>query len=246
MDRHHCGRIADHPADGLLRPQPPAGRHGGRTGSRARRRSRRQGLRAGQPRRSPRLRRHRARMLDRYTPAQLIGFARRLDPGLTAHDFADAGRQLDHIADQEFSRYGLSHHDVAALRAKFAAWPRTPQAVSREAAASSTGIPMRRRNADPRRRGRIRSPASNTLNITGTGSACSDTSSCRSPCTVRDRARRDDSYRGWRVTCCVVLWAQGWATCTAAGLRTARATRRCNPVFHVAMCAVQRAEGRRA
>jgi hypothetical protein len=82
-----------------------------------------------------------ARMLDRYSPAQLIGFARRLDPGLTAQDFADAGRQLDRIADQEFSRYGLSHHDVAALRAKFAAWPRTPQAVSRELAASEPWHP---------------------------------------------------------------------------------------------------------
>jgi Nucleotidyl transferase AbiEii toxin, Type IV TA system len=82
-----------------------------------------------------------ARMLDRYSPAQLIGFARRLDPGLTAQDFADAGRQLDRIADQEFSRYGLSHHDVAALRAKFAAWPRTPQAVSREAAPSEPRHP---------------------------------------------------------------------------------------------------------
>lgn len=75
-------------------------------------------------------------MLDRYNPAQLIGFARRLDPGLTPEEFADAGRQLDRIADKEFSRYGLSQQDVAALRAKFAAWPRTPRAVSREAAAS--------------------------------------------------------------------------------------------------------------
>ena len=73
-----------------------------------------------------------ARMLDRYSPAQLIGFARRLDPGLTAEDFADAGKQLDRIADEEFSRYGLSHQDVAALRAKFAAWPRTPQAVTQQ------------------------------------------------------------------------------------------------------------------
>jgi hypothetical protein len=65
-----------------------------------------------------------ARMLDRYSPAQLIGFAR-LDPGLTAEDFADAARQLDRIADKEFSRYGSSQQDVAALRAKFAAWPCT-------------------------------------------------------------------------------------------------------------------------
>jgi hypothetical protein len=69
-------------------------------------------------------------MLDRYSPARLIGFAHHLDPGLTAEDSADAGSQLDHIADEEFSRYGLSHQDVSVLRGKFAAWPRTAQAVS--------------------------------------------------------------------------------------------------------------------
>jgi predicted nucleotidyltransferase component of viral defense system len=73
-----------------------------------------------------------ARMLDRYSPAQLISFARRLDPGLTAQDFADAGTQLDRIADEESFRYRLSQQDVDALRAKFVAWPRTPQAVTRE------------------------------------------------------------------------------------------------------------------
>ena len=73
-----------------------------------------------------------ARMLDRYRPAELIGFAGRLDPGLTAQDFADAGMQLDRIADEEFFRYGLSQQDVNALRAEFVAWPRTPQAVTRE------------------------------------------------------------------------------------------------------------------
>jgi hypothetical protein len=82
-----------------------------------------------------------ARMLHRYSPAQLIGFARHLDPGLTAEDFADAGRQLDRIADQEFGRCGLSQQDVAALRAQFAAWPRTPNAVSWEAAASDVPHP---------------------------------------------------------------------------------------------------------
>jgi hypothetical protein len=71
-------------------------------------------------------------MLERYSPAELIGFARRLDPGLTAEDFADAGNQLDHIGDDEFSRYGLSQPDIAALRIKFAAWPRTPQAVPQQ------------------------------------------------------------------------------------------------------------------
>jgi hypothetical protein len=73
-----------------------------------------------------------ARMLDRYRPAQLIGFARRLGPGLTAQDFADAGMQLDRLADEEFFRYRLSQQNVDALRARFAAWPRTPQAVTGE------------------------------------------------------------------------------------------------------------------
>ena len=82
-----------------------------------------------------------ARMLDRYSPAQLIGFACRLDPGLTAEDFADVGSQLDRIADHEFSRYALSQQDVADLRASFAIWPRTPQAVSREIAASGLSHP---------------------------------------------------------------------------------------------------------
>jgi hypothetical protein len=82
-----------------------------------------------------------ARMLDRYSPAQLISFAHRLDPGLTAQDFADAGRQLDRIGDEEFSRYGLGRHDIAEVRAKFAVWPRTPQAVSWEVAANEPSRP---------------------------------------------------------------------------------------------------------
>lgn len=94
-----------------------------------------------------------ARMLDRYSPQQLIGFARRLDTGLTAKDFADAARQLDRIADEEFSRYGLGQQDVAALRAKFDAWPRTPQAVSRELTAGEarrTGVTPEEKSASVR------------------------------------------------------------------------------------------------
>ena len=65
-----------------------------------------------------------AAALGRYTVAQLIGLARRLDPGLTERDFADAGRQLDRMPDGMFARYGLTPADVAALRERFAAWPR--------------------------------------------------------------------------------------------------------------------------
>lgn len=79
-------------------------------------------------------------MLGRYSPERLIGFARRLDPGLDARDFADAGRQLDQIDDEAFARYGLTGSDVAALRERFAAWPRTPEAAERQIqAAESAG-----------------------------------------------------------------------------------------------------------
>jgi len=70
-----------------------------------------------------------AAMLKSYTPAELIGFAQRLDPGLEARDFADAGCQLDQIDDEAFTRYGLTAQDVTALRQRFATWPRTPEAA---------------------------------------------------------------------------------------------------------------------
>lgn len=65
-----------------------------------------------------------AAALERYTVAQVIGFARRLDPGLTDQDFADAGRRLDHMDDRAFSRYALDPRGVARLRQRFSAWPR--------------------------------------------------------------------------------------------------------------------------
>jgi len=59
-----------------------------------------------------------------YTPEQLIGFARRLDPGLDEQDFADAARQLDRMPDELFVQYELGPEEVARLREQFAAWPR--------------------------------------------------------------------------------------------------------------------------
>jgi len=56
--------------------------------------------------------------------AQLIALAKRLDPGLSDRDFADAGRQLDRMPDGVFARYGLDAATVATLRERFAAWPR--------------------------------------------------------------------------------------------------------------------------
>lgn len=66
-----------------------------------------------------------AAALERFTVEQVIGFARRLDPGLSAADFADAGRRLDRLDDAVFARYGLGGRDVAGLRARLAGWPRT-------------------------------------------------------------------------------------------------------------------------
>jgi hypothetical protein len=66
-----------------------------------------------------------AAALGRYSIEQMLGFARRLDPGLTGRDFADAGRRLDQWGDGVFAPFGLSPQDIATLRERFAAWPRT-------------------------------------------------------------------------------------------------------------------------
>jgi hypothetical protein len=55
---------------------------------------------------------------------RMIGFARRLDPGLTDRDFADAVQRLDQWGDGVFAPFGLGPADVAELRARFVAWPR--------------------------------------------------------------------------------------------------------------------------
>jgi hypothetical protein len=66
-----------------------------------------------------------AAALEHYSIEQMIGFARRLDPGLTDRDFADAGRRLDQWGDGVFAPFGLSAQDVSKLRKRFAAWPRS-------------------------------------------------------------------------------------------------------------------------
>jgi hypothetical protein len=40
-----------------------------------------------------------AAALGPYSPAELTGFARRLDPGLEGRDFAEAGQRLDQMPD---------------------------------------------------------------------------------------------------------------------------------------------------
>jgi Nucleotidyl transferase AbiEii toxin, Type IV TA system len=73
-----------------------------------------------------------AAALGRYSPAQLISLARRLDPGLTSEDFAYAGLELDQMDDRAFAGIGLSQHQVTALRDRFAAWPRHARTASPE------------------------------------------------------------------------------------------------------------------
>ena len=65
-----------------------------------------------------------AAVLERYTVDQLITFAKRLDPGLTDREFADAGRQLDRMPDGMFARYALDSASVPKRRDRFAARPR--------------------------------------------------------------------------------------------------------------------------
>jgi hypothetical protein len=60
-----------------------------------------------------------------YTTAQVIAFAKRLDPDLTDEEFAEAGQRLDRMPDRAFSRFGLGPDDVAQLRQQFTDWPRS-------------------------------------------------------------------------------------------------------------------------
>jgi Nucleotidyl transferase AbiEii toxin, Type IV TA system len=82
-----------------------------------------------------------AAALERYSPADLIGFARRLDPGLEGRDFAEAGQRLDQMPDYAFTPFGLSRQDVARLRERFAAWPRQTEAADSERAETARLTP---------------------------------------------------------------------------------------------------------
>jgi hypothetical protein len=65
-----------------------------------------------------------AAALERYSREQIIGFARRLDPGLTDRDFAEAAGRLDQWGDGVFASFGLGEEEIAELRKRFADWPR--------------------------------------------------------------------------------------------------------------------------
>lgn len=65
-----------------------------------------------------------AAVLDRYTPAELLAMARRVDPGLEDEDIPVVGRRLDRLPDEAFIPYQLNRSDVARVRQRFAVWPR--------------------------------------------------------------------------------------------------------------------------
>lgn len=82
-----------------------------------------------------------AAALGRYSPAELIGFARRLDPGLEGRDFAEAGQRLDQMPDYAFTSLGLSQQDVARLRERFAGWPPAARGRRRSRATDNASSP---------------------------------------------------------------------------------------------------------
>ena len=70
-----------------------------------------------------------AALMSRFTAAELITLARRLDPGLDPRDLTGIPAFLDEVPDGAFARYGLTTADVAAVRRRFADWPRTAEDV---------------------------------------------------------------------------------------------------------------------
>jgi hypothetical protein len=99
-----------------------------------------------------------AALLGRWTPAELAGFARRLDPGLAPRHLAEVARRLDRLPDQAFTPYGLDipgpDQRAALVRERFAAWPRDPGALSRSHGRAAARAPARQRPNAP---GRARS-----------------------------------------------------------------------------------------
>lgn len=70
-----------------------------------------------------------AALMSRFTAAELITLARRLDSGLDPRDLAGVPAFLDQVPDTAFARYGLTAADVASVRLRFADWPRTAEAA---------------------------------------------------------------------------------------------------------------------
>ena len=56
--------------------------------------------------------------------SSLLALARRVDPALEDEDVARVGSRLDETPDRVFAPYGLAPPEIAALRTRFAPWPR--------------------------------------------------------------------------------------------------------------------------
>lgn len=71
-------------------------------------------------------------LLERYSPAQLIGFARRQDPSLSERDFAGLARHLDTAPEIAFTGLGtMTPEQASRLRERFTIWPRDERQVGR-------------------------------------------------------------------------------------------------------------------
>jgi len=75
---------------------------------------------------------HTADLLERWSPAELIGFARRLDTRLDSADFVHAAQRLDQLPEVAFTSLGvLRPQEVPRLRQRFADWPRAARDIDR-------------------------------------------------------------------------------------------------------------------
>jgi hypothetical protein len=98
-----------------------------------------------------------ADVLEHYKPAELIGFARRLDPSLDRQDFADLARRLDRAPEVAFTWSGLRRPEqIARVKDQFAAWPRDAHQIEtgadrpqRERAVPGRDLPSRARAERP-------------------------------------------------------------------------------------------------
>ncbi|WP_433290976.1 nucleotidyl transferase AbiEii/AbiGii toxin family protein [Actinoplanes sp. CA-030573] len=68
-----------------------------------------------------------AAALERYPLGRVLELARAADPAIDPEDVADAGRYLDRLDDARFALYGLDAPEIAELRDRLAAWPRTAE-----------------------------------------------------------------------------------------------------------------------
>jgi hypothetical protein len=73
-----------------------------------------------------------ADLLGRWSPAELMGFARRLDPALGGRDFARVADRLAWLPEIAFTWLGVLHpQQVSRVRERFAGWQRAAETIDR-------------------------------------------------------------------------------------------------------------------